>query len=41
METTAVVLPHAGLNNPRGIQAYRQANGDLPEPINILVDWKL
>lgn len=40
-ETTAVMLPHAGLNNPRGIQAYRQANGDLPEPINILVDWKL
>lgn len=39
--TAATMLPHAGLSNPQGVQAYRQANGDLPEPINILVDWQL
>ena len=39
--TTATMLPHAGTSNHQGVQAYRQANGDLPEPINILVDWKL
>ncbi len=39
--TAATMLPHAGTSNPQGVQAYRQANGDLPEPINILVDWKL
>ena len=39
--TAATMLPHAGLSNPQGVQAYRQANGDLPEPINIMVDWTL
>ena len=39
--TVAALEPHAGLSNPQGVQAYRQANGDLSEPINLMVDWKL
>ena len=39
--TVAALEPHAGLSNSHGVQAYQQANGDLPEPINLMVDWKL
>ena len=39
--TAAALEPHAGLRNLEGVQAYRQANGDLSEPINLMVDRKL
>ena len=36
----AAVLPNA-LPFPQAAQAYRIASGEGPEPINILIDWRL
>ena len=33
--------PHPGVSSQQGVQAYRLVNGEVPVPVNILVDWEL
>ena len=33
--------PHPGVSSQDGVRAYRLVNGEVPAPVNILVDWEL